>query len=47
MGWIPMSERDLKRIEVLSEVMSGRCDEQVDAVALRSKREHVVLLRGA
>ena len=24
MGWIPMSERDLKRIEVLSEVMSGR-----------------------
>lgn len=24
MKWIPMSERDLKRIEVLSEVMPGR-----------------------
>ena len=25
MGWISMSERDLKRIEVLSDVRSGRC----------------------
>ncbi len=24
MGWISMSERDLKRIEVLTEVLSGR-----------------------
>jgi transposase len=24
MGWISMSERDLKRIEVLSEVLAGR-----------------------
>lgn len=34
MGWIFMSERDLKRIEVLSDVRSGRCTVAAAAAVL-------------
>jgi hypothetical protein len=34
MGWISMSERDLNRIEVLSDVRSGRCTVAAAAAVL-------------
>jgi hypothetical protein len=41
MGWISMSERDLKRVEVLSEVLAGRRTVAAAAAVLAiSERRH-------
>jgi hypothetical protein len=41
MGWISMSERDLRRIEVLSEVRTGRRTVAAAAVLAVSERQGV------
>lgn len=46
MGWISMSEHDLRRIEVLSEVRSGRRTVAAAAVLAVSERQAFRLLAG-
>jgi hypothetical protein len=47
MGWISMSEQDLKRVEVLSEVLSGRRTVTAAASVLAvSERQAYRLLAG-